>query len=92
MRNHPGVFLVPLSAAELDAARAGRSYGDVAGEAGCSTSFFFQLCRGSQRRVSPALAAAIEDALRVPRGTLFGFDAADRALLCPYVHGLGGRL
>lgn len=81
---HPGVFLVPLSAAELDAARAGRSYEDVAAEAHCSTSFFWQLCKGAQRRVSPALAAGIEDALGVPRGTLFGLDAADEALLRPY--------
>jgi hypothetical protein len=84
MPTHPGVFLVPLSAAGLDAARGGRTYATIAQAVGCSPSFFFQLCQGSQRRVSPALAASMEDALGVSRGTLFGFAAEDEALLRPY--------
>lgn len=84
MPHHPGIFLVPRSAADLDAARSDRSYGSVAAAAECSVSFLWDLCNGSSRRVTAAIAGRIEDALGVPRGALFTLEPADVALLAPY--------
>jgi hypothetical protein len=84
MPGTPGIFLVPRDAANLDAARAGRTYSSVASSAGCSASFLCDLCHGVSRRVTASLAGRIEDALGVPRGSLFMLEPADAELLMPY--------
>ena len=86
MPSAPGIFLVPIDPAEIDAARQGRSYSEVARAAHCSPSFFWELCHGSSRRVTAALAARIEDALIVERGDLFTLEPADALLLSAYGH------
>lgn len=84
MPSAPGIFLVPRSAAKLVAARRDRTYHAVAKTAGCSVSFLWDLSNGTSRRVTAALAARIEDALEVQRGTLFMLEPDDAALLEPY--------
>lgn len=80
-----GIYLVPHQPADLDSARAGRSYATIAEAAGCSPSFLCQLVTGSARRVTVDLAARIEDALGRDRGSLFGLSSSDVDLLKPYL-------
>lgn len=80
-----GIFLVARDPHALVSARGDRSYAEVAKIAGCSRSFLCQLSTGRQTGVAPRLAADIEDALDVDRGSLFTLTPADAELLAPYL-------
>jgi hypothetical protein len=84
MPSAPGIFLVPRDSGLLLTARGDRPYAVVAAAAGCSASFLGDLCNGASRRVTAPLAARIEDAMGVPRGSLFTLQPSDAALLQPY--------
>lgn len=61
---------------------SGLSQREIARRAGTSATWFNQLVRGKRYAIGLDIAARIEDALDVPRGTHFQFP--DPALAAPY--------
>lgn len=84
MANPPGIFLVVRDPQLLNQARGRRSYKDVADAAECAAATVCLLATGKRERVTADLAGRIEDALDVPRGTLFALSADDHVRLQPY--------
>jgi DNA-binding transcriptional regulator YdaS (Cro superfamily) len=82
--NGSGIYLTCIAPEKIVSGRGGRTYTEVAREAGVSVPFLNQLATGNACRVRAAHAAAIEDALGVPRGSVFALSPADAELLAPY--------
>lgn len=87
MSHDSGVYLHVRNPEALHRAKGSRgvTLALLAVASGLTKGYISHLMTGRRTRVDPRRASRIEDALGVPRGTLFRLTAIDSELLLPYL-------